>query len=191
MAKGETKLQKIQSKLPQKTDGQAEGGEIIKLKGRKTHNKSELEKGARMYEYTSAANPEMTVVPHVAMGPKDYSNNGKSGVTTLDLSKALGVKYQATSPNLLASFVRVNKGDEVETKLTATSKSFFVIKGSGSSSGSFGAIEWNKGDLFVVPDCKEGITHKASDDAVLYLVSDQPLMKYLGVTQLEPKIKPT
>jgi hypothetical protein len=34
----------------------------------------------------------------------------------------MGVDYPATSPNLLASFVRINKGDKIQTKATATSQ---------------------------------------------------------------------
>lgn len=39
-----------------------------------------------------------------------------------DLSKEIGVDYQATSPNLLASYLRIKPGEKLRTSATATSQ---------------------------------------------------------------------
>jgi hypothetical protein len=54
---------------------------------------------------------------------------GPSRVIPFDLSKALGVDYKATSPNLLAAYVRVLPKEKVETQACATSQAFYVIRG--------------------------------------------------------------
>lgn len=68
---------------------------------------------------------------------------GPSRVIPFDLAAQIGVEYAATSPNLLASFVRVLKGESVDTSARATSQAFYVIRGSGESSspehGAFSA----------------------------------------------------
>ena len=39
----------------------------------------------------------------------------------------------------------------------------------------------SKGDLFVVPAAETKIVHSATADSAIYWVTDEPLMKYLGV----------
>lgn len=61
------------------------------------------------------------------------------------------VPYVATSPNLLAAFIRVLTGESITSKALATSQAFYVIRGTGSSESEFGVTNWSEGDLFVLP----------------------------------------
>jgi len=157
---------------------------------------------AEMLEYTANANPPMAEVP-VRVFPPSMHQRGPSRVEQLDLREELELPYPATAPNLLASFIRVRVGEELATgvEVGATSQSFYVIRGSGSSETRAGAIEWAEGDLFVLPYlgdgtpgvCDEGrqcIRHRCGEDphyggCAIYWVHDEPLLRYLGVRPLD------
>jgi gentisate 1,2-dioxygenase len=147
------------------------------------------EAGTRFYEYTAAANPQIPSVPFVGF-PAALHQSGETRVIPFDLSSQLGMRWPATSPNLMANFLRINAKETLDTQAAATSQLFYVIRGSGRSTLSFGAIDWSEGDLFVVPLGAE-IAHHASSDAALYWVHDEPLLSYLGVQPGVPRFKPT
>ncbi len=147
------------------------------------------EADARFNEYTAAANPRMASMG-IAFLPAALHQEGETRIIPFDLSSTLGVPYPATSPGLLASFLRVRTGETLPTQASATSQLFYVIRGSGKSSTSFGAIDWSEGDLFVVPMNAE-LDHTARSDAALYWVSDEPLLGYLGVQPGVPRFRPT
>lgn len=147
------------------------------------------EAGARFFEYTSAANPQIPQMPFVGF-PAALHQSGDTRVIPFDLSQQLGMRWPATSPNLMASFLRINAKETLDTQAEATSQLFYVIRGSGKSHASFGAIDWDQGDLFVLPLGAE-VDHKATSDAALYWVHDEPLLTYLGVQPSVPRFKPT
>lgn len=110
----------------------------------------------------------------------------------MDLHKELDVDYAATSPNLLAAYVRVVRGERIATQARATSQAFYVIRGRGvTRSGEHGEIRWKQGDLFVLPSTGREVEHAAEEDTAMYWVSDEPLMRYLGVAPCEKKFEPT
>lgn len=155
-----------------------------------------------------------------------------------DLHKELDVDYAATSPNLLAAYVRIVRGEQIATQARATSQvrfvfrdlwwwwarfryrrtqthvqharlhnpslanqagssflyqqAFYVIRGQGvTRSSELGEIRWKQGDLFVLPSTGLEVEHAAEEDAALYWVSDEPLLRYLGVAPCEKKFEPT
>ena len=77
----------------------------------------------------------------------------------------------------MSSFLRIEKGDTLSTKATATSQAFYVIRGSGVTSGEHGNITWSQGDLFVVPVTEGNMKHTCVDGAkggaAIYWVHDQ------------------
>lgn len=156
-----------------------------------------------IYEYTSNANPPMTEVP-VRVFPPSLHQEGASRVEVLDLSRELALPYPATAPNLLANFIRVRPGDQVESAVEwATSQSFYVIRGNGSSQTRAGVVDWKEGDLFVLPYlgdespavCETGrqcVQHSCSSEPVfggcaIYWVHDEPLLRYLGVRPVDTR----
>lgn len=157
-------------------------------------NMTEWESRATVFEYTSAANPEMSPVP-VLVHPPQLHQEGPSRVIPFDLSSYLGVQYPCTGPNLMASFVRVLTGETVSTDAAATSQAFYVIRGSGTSQTEDGEVSWSEGDLFAIPASRSPITHTAHEGdfggAALYWVTDEPLLRYLGVAPVDRKFEPT
>jgi gentisate 1,2-dioxygenase len=154
-------------------------------------------KQATMYEYTSNANPPMAEVP-VHVFPPTLHQEGPTRVIPLNLQRELALDYPATAPNLLANFLRIRPGEQLDSGVEwATSQSFYVIRGNGSSMTRAGRIEWMEGDLFVLPYlgddapaiCETGrqcAQHFCDAEprfggCALYWVHDEPLLRYLGV----------
>lgn len=147
----------------------------------------------RIYEYTSAANPSLKPIP-VLFHPAEQHQTGPTRVIPFDLSANIGVPYPASSPNLMASFVRVVCGEHIETKARATSQAFYVISGKGESySEAHGKIPWSMGDMIVLPRTSGPVRHTADEafDCALYWVTDEPLLRYLGCTPTEDIFRPT
>lgn len=152
-----------------------------------------------MHEYAKNSDPPMTQIP-VHVFPAKMHETGPSRIIPLDLSAELQLSYPATSPNLMASFVRIVQGEETETSMqAATSESFYVIRGQGKSWTREGEVTWQTGDLIVLPflgaslapvctgadSAAQCVRHlcESSDrhgGCALYWVHDEPLMKYLG-----------
>jgi gentisate 1,2-dioxygenase len=159
---------------------------------------NELARDAQIFEYSKAANPiKSGSTPRIPV-KKFLANlyaSGKSRVIPLDLSADLHVPYPATSPSLLASFVRIKKGDSVKTSPNASSEVLYVIQGSGHSEiatglkGESGTITWHAGDFLALPGIEA--THFADQDTAFYMVDDSPLFAYLGVRKAEARFKPT
>jgi gentisate 1,2-dioxygenase len=159
------------------------------------------DRSVRIYEYVSNANPTMTEVP-VRVYPPSMHQRGPSAIMPFDLSSELEVDYPATSPNLLANFVRVLENETLETGVAfaATSQTFYVIRGRGSSLTRNGTVEWAAGDMFVLPYFGDDVEPVCTTSAAgaqcvvhtcaaepeyggcaLYWVHDEPLLQYLGV----------
>ena len=150
---------------------------------------------ANIFEYGAAANPVMAPIP-VLVHPPTLHEQGSTRVIPFDINDCLDIDTQCTSPNLMASFVRVLVGESIETVANATSQAFYVIRGQGETTSEHGTVSWSTGDMFVVPVTKGGLTHTcivAEDKggAALYWVHDEPLMDYLGVAPNAKKFEPT
>ncbi len=153
----------------------------------------DLLENARYYEYTKAANPIAAgYIPRIPLAdfPAHLHQSGESRVIPFDLSDKLDCPWPATSPSLLANFVRVRAGESLETNPDATSQLFHVIQGSGQTRFEGRSIPWSQGDTFVLP-FGSGAEHQAESDAAFYFVHDQPLLSYLGAKPDSPRFPPT
>lgn len=146
------------------------------------------EQQADFKEYMSAVNPPMPKIDVIAY-PSSLHESGETRVITFDLSKQLDAAYPATSPNLLANYIRICEGDTIKTDAKATSQMFYVIRGAGKTQMKHGTIEWKAGDLFTLPAVPDAL-HHASADTAIYWVHDAPLLNYLGVQPSKEKFTP-
>jgi gentisate 1,2-dioxygenase len=148
---------------------------------------------ARYYEYTTAADPIgsgiITPIPAVEFGPELY-NAGETRVVTLDLSKELRTEYPATSPSLLAQFMRIKTADSITTEPNATSELYYIISGAGTTEVNGDTISWKKGDFLTLPSGSVS-RHSAAEDTAIYYILDTPLLDYLGAKATEARFKPT
>ena len=112
----------------------------------------------------------------------------------LDLSDVLATPYPATGPSLLARFVCIAAGEDVDLAPDATSVLFYCLRGQGSTEvqgpARTGRVAWREGDVVTVPGGSTA-RHRAELDTVLYHVDDSPLLAYLGVEPTEPRFAPT
>lgn len=145
---------------------------------------------ARYFEYTRAANPVGSGhIPRIPMQllPAARHRAVTTGIVPFDLSAEMGITSgPATSPALLASFIRIAAGEQVTTAPVATSELYRVIAGTGVTTIGDHRLEWSAGDFFVLPAGCES-THTASAEATLYWVTDEPLLRYLGVAPIEAR----
>lgn len=144
---------------------------------------------AQYFEYTSAADPRLPPVPF-SVFPASEHESGATREIAWDLSGHLGTDWQATAPNLLASFLRLQVGETLKTRAHASSQMFYVIRGAGVTDSPHGQLDWSRGDLFVLPGGSE-LVHQAAEDAALYAVSDEPLLRFLGADPREERFRPT
>jgi gentisate 1,2-dioxygenase len=149
---------------------------------------------ARFYEYSKAANPigsgHAPQVPIVQFGPEIYRDH-PTGVVPLDLSKELGITTgEATSPALLANFVRIRAGEQIDTSPNATSQLFYVLYGRGFAAINGHLVKWEKGDFLTLPAGARTVFY-ADAEAAMYWVHDEPLLRYLGADATQPRFRPT
>lgn len=148
---------------------------------------------ARFYEYTTAADPIgsgiISSIPTKEFSP-DLYNSGITRIIPLDLSGELRTDYPATSPSLLAHFIRINAGDSISTQPNATSELYYIISGSGSTELGGKTINWSKGDFMTLPSGSIS-RHTATEDTTIYYILDTPLLNYLGAKATEKRFEPT
>lgn len=156
-------------------------------------NQEKVLKNANYFEYTTSADPIaaglITEVPFRVF-PHTLHEEGASRVIPLALSDLLGCDYPATSPGLLANFVRIIHGEKIKTNANATSQLFYVIRGNGRSVVGDLIIPWNTGDMFVLP-AHSDVVHYADTDSAFYYVHDEPLLTYLGANAAIQRFEPT
>lgn len=149
---------------------------------------------ARYFEYSAAADPIRSGhTPRIPVHqfPASLHLDRSTGVIPLDLSAELGLgSGPATSPALVASFVCLAAGEQIETRAAATSELFVVLRGTGRSAVRDQTLSWAEGDVFVLP-CGAAPVHEADTDAAFYWVTDEPLLRYLGVAPVEARFAPT
>jgi len=159
-------------------------------------NMCSTNKDARIYEYMKASNPIIPSIGVFLFNPVQQTN--KTSIIPFNLNKKMCInEYDATSPNLMVNCIHIKRSEQIDTHAIATSQVFYIIKGSGFSFSTElnDKISWNQGDLFVIPahnnnDKTNEITHKALEDSCIYWITDEPLLKYLGVCPNVKKFEP-
>ena len=148
---------------------------------------------ARFFEYSEAADPigagVISPIPIRSFGADLYAG-GPTRVVPLDLSTDLRTTYPATSPALLASFVRINAGDDLTMSPNATSQLLYCVRGRGHSDVAGSVVRWKQGDFLTLPATTPA-THVAEADTAFYHVVDTPLLDYLGAVASTPRFRPT
>lgn len=149
---------------------------------------------AEYFEYSKAANPigsgHVPQVPITRFDPDVYTGQ-PTGVIPLDLSKELRIETgAATSPALLANFLRIRPGEQIDTSPNATSQLYYVLYGRGFAAVDGHLVEWEKGDFLTLPAGTHSVFYAAADTA-MYWVHDEPLMRYLGADATRPRFRAT
>jgi quercetin dioxygenase-like cupin family protein len=109
-----------------------------------------------------------------------FASDAASGLVLLDRSRELDLPGPGTTPSLLAAYLVIRSGEEVRSRFQGGLEFYFVIHGQGTSGWEGGCVSWQEGDVFYLPGGKD-VAHQAMSDSRLYVLSDQPLARFLGL----------
>ncbi|MGI9336428.1 MAG: cupin domain-containing protein [Gammaproteobacteria bacterium] len=104
------------------------------------------------------------------------------GEIPLDASDVLGTPYSATTPLLLARYLRIRAGEQLNVARRASAEIFYVLHGTGRTTGYGEEIPWSTDDAFCFPGGDE-VSHRAATGTVLFSVCNEPLLRF---ESLEP-----
>jgi gentisate 1,2-dioxygenase len=109
-----------------------------------------------------------------------FAADAPSGFIPLDLSSSLGTDYPATTPFMLARYAVVRAGTHLTCTFAASGEIWAVLRGKGRTERGEETVGWRDGDILVLPG---GVASRwsADEDAVLWMVSDEPVLAFLGV----------
>ena len=137
------------------------------------------------HEYEKNVNPTMNNVPIYSKNINDL----EVGISFIDFSNLFNIEYQATTPNLLASFIKLNINEDIDlfnnldkTKnFNATSHLFFIIQGSSEITIDGIAHSMNLGDIIITPCFSHlKIKNNGINETQIYYINDSSLINYLG-----------
>ena len=143
------------------------------------------------YEYEKNVNPYLNHIPFY----EKNINECNYGINIIDFSNVFNVSYKSTTPNLLASFIRLTKNDVIELNNTqfieynATSHLFYVITGKATIHiDDDSEKDVCSGDILITP-CFYSVKIKnlGEEELQIYYINDSPLVNYLG-SKAEKKI---
>lgn len=96
---------------------------------------------------------------------------------------AAGVRHLVLGPATLVTFdrvaIRLGSGVRWSHGRSTASQVYTVVQGNGCSRIGDREFAWERGDMIAAPAWQDQ-EHRASSDALLLRVSDEPLMRMLG-----------
>lgn len=114
-----------------------------------------------------------------------------SGLVLLDRSEHLNLEGPGTTPSLLAAYLKVRSGAEVSTDFQGSLEVYYVIHGAGHSTWGDNTLHWQAGDVFFLPGGNSVYHQATAGDSLLYVLSDEPLARFLGLRPAQGKFEPT
>jgi gentisate 1,2-dioxygenase len=141
------------------------------------------------YEYESNVNPSLKSIPIIHKNPI----NCDYGINLIDFSDIYNVNYKATSPNLLASFIKLPINSEYYEEdriknnyINGSSHLFYIIKGKCDiilNNFENETFHLSSEDIFISPFFDSiSIKNIGDEELQIYYINDSPLINYLGTT---------
>ena len=109
-----------------------------------------------------------------------FSRTTPTESIVLDQSEVLGTPWPATTPIMLARYIRVRAGESLECNFVCGGAIHVVLEGRGEWFTASDRFAWEKGDVFVVPGGVDS-TYRASTDSVLYCVTNEALYSFEAI----------
>jgi gentisate 1,2-dioxygenase len=149
------------------------------------------------YEYEKNVNPTMKNIPIFKKNILDCDY----GVTFIDFSDLYNVDYDSTTPNLLASFIKIKNNDFIELHdknekmnsafINGSSHLFYVLQGKSEIVLDDEKMIVNSGDILITPFFNSMfIKNNTIDELQIYYINDSPLINYLGSKPIKKIFKP-
>lgn len=140
---------------------------------------------ARYLTPTNSFRDKLPVVPAMiftAERDRTFAPDAPTGAFALDIADRLASTAPATTPLLLARYLRIRAGERLTLSLRATAAIYYVIRGAGETAQGGNGLVWAEGDILRLPGGGETV-HRAVRDAVLWMVSNEPEVAF---HRLEP-----
>ena len=143
------------------------------------------------YEYEKNVNPRLNHIPFY----EKNINECNYGINIIDFSHIFKVSYKSTTPNLLASFIKIETNGKIEfnniqcNEFNASSHIFYILKGNASIHIDNETEKIvHSGDILISP-CFSSLKIKnvCEEKLEIYYINDSPLVNYLG-SKAEKKI---
>jgi len=138
-----------------------------------------------VYEYEKNVNPRLNYAPFY----EKSINECEYGIHIINFSDIFNVSHKSTTPNLLASFIKLAKKDNIielnnneYNEFNATSHLFYIIQGRVSINiDNDDEKVLSSGDILISP-CFNSlkITNLGEEELQIYYINDSPLINYLG-----------
>jgi gentisate 1,2-dioxygenase len=139
------------------------------------------------YEYEKNVNPKLSAIQAYQKNVNEFD----FGISFINFSELFNVDYKATTPNLLASFIKIKNGDNVTLKsdlnensyndVNATSNLFYILQGNSQITIDDEEFTVFNSDILISPLFNTiSIKNVGSDDLHIYYINDSPLVNYLG-----------
>jgi gentisate 1,2-dioxygenase len=162
-----------------------------------------MEEYIRAYEYETNVNP---ILKNIPINKKNISDCDY-GITFVDFSELYNVDYKSTTPNLLASFIKI-KANSMYTKdieiddgsiINSSSNLFYIMKGNceiqlQNTNDCSEKFDVSCGDIFISPfftSIKIVNNNCNDEDLHIYYINDSPLMNYIGCKPVKKNFKPS
>jgi gentisate 1,2-dioxygenase len=136
----------------------------------------------KAYEYEKNVNPSLKSIPIIQKNiiSCDY------GITFIDIHELFNIHYKSTTPNLLASFIKIMKNNNIELNnninfINGTSHLFYLLQGSCEIYIDNEKFELSSGDIMISPLFDSLLIKNISNEELqIYYINDSPLVNYLG-----------
>ncbi|WP_454688825.1 cupin domain-containing protein [Achromobacter aloeverae] len=151
---------------------------------------------ARYFNSANAFNIHLDPVPAriftepaaAALADEGAVGPSASAFFACDQSAQLGCPWPATTPFMLARYARIAPGASLDADFAASGSIWYVIAGRGQARHTGGAevLDWSSGDVFYLPAGAATLRAEGPRSAVLWLVTDEPLLAYHGLRAARP-----
>jgi gentisate 1,2-dioxygenase len=119
---------------------------------------------------------------HAFIEERDRAMDPATGTACidLDLSATIRTAYPATTPNLLARYIRVAAGDSFTLSPQASGEVYFALEGDAVISKGTDRIHCGEWDVVCMPGGGATRLEALDSDCVIYSVTDEPTLAWLG-----------
>ncbi len=144
---------------------------------------------ARWFDSSTAFNITHPPVPchqFTAESARAFDPGTGTAAIALDQGPAMGLDFPATTPLVLAHYLRIAAGERLPFESAASAELYFVIQGAGRSRKGQDAISWSAGDAFALPGGAVTEHNAEGGDAILWAATNSPLLALDGLAPPPP-----